>query len=1056
MTETGREPEARSARLLRVFVASPGDVQPEREALSGVVERINATDGEERGVRLDLWRWEKRATPGLGEPQDLINPELDQADVVVVVFWNRFGTVGAKGMTGTQEEVLRSIERWRTSGRPWVMLYFCDRPVPPDRETLRQRMDLLDFQEQLPPALAVHYVTPGDFEKRIEQDLRRVVAELVPHAVAAPVVAAPQPVDDPLAGCDVDAYLEHVRSTCGFVTLGGLLAEKSAAPLRIEEVYVPLLATRHDLESGGERLGQERDLLKQLAALTADNTSEEEARGYVQQALREAGVPEAECERPATISSTLARLRALPKLNSSTATEVLTTVELEDAVRLSHDLLVEGAPGAGKTTTLQRLATRLAEAHLAPGGDAAERLGFADRAPLPVFVALRRFRAWLADEVGAGLKPTPAHLERYLAETAGQAGGSDAWLPAALEAGEVFLLLDGLDEVPDESYREDVAEAVRAFAAKYERCRVVLSSRPAGLSGRVPGLLRDFARCEVQELDAQRRERFVRAWYGALLPDEREAKRQADDLLKRIAASAVQELVKTPILLTAIAVVHQTGGGLPERRAELYEHCVNALCHRWDASKDDLGKKLCGPVSLHHKRGFLEEVAYAIHAQGEGRTSIERGELRTLAREHLNVDATRRPDDEVLTELVHGLIERSGLLVPDGERSFRFRHLTFQEFLVGRWLCDRGPSLREALAGELGAKHWREVLALAAGHQASSSTKQAKALLGEMIELARECPTPAAEVAGFGALCVAAIDVRSYGVQGLDATLEPVLARLAELVTDPNQPGDLADRVMLADVLGYFGDPRLTEEARWVRVPEGDYLPGESDSESSPCHVEAFELQRWAVTVGEYARFVEAGGYREERWWSEEGCAWLRGSRTAAPEDWEAQGESPSNRPVTGISWHEASAFCSWSTDEASKSGQAVVIRLPTEAEWEKAARGGLVLGEGQDNPAPRREYPWEGEWTVDRANTAETKPFGWKAVGCFPSGFGPYGTWDQAGNVWEWCEDLYHEGASLRGVRGGSFDDVAQHARAASRYRDPPSLRWPGVGFRPARLTTD
>jgi Domain of unknown function (DUF4062) len=119
---------SKQRELLHIFVASPSDVKEERSRMPKVVESLNRTLGKLLNVVIELWRWETDATPGTGEPQSLIDPELDQADIVVVIFWNRFGMPTQAGTTGTEGEVLRSLERWKRVGRPQVMMYFCQRP----------------------------------------------------------------------------------------------------------------------------------------------------------------------------------------------------------------------------------------------------------------------------------------------------------------------------------------------------------------------------------------------------------------------------------------------------------------------------------------------------------------------------------------------------------------------------------------------------------------------------------------------------------------------------------------------------------------------------------------------------------------------------------------------------------------------------------------------------------------------------------------------------------------------------------------------------------------
>jgi eukaryotic-like serine/threonine-protein kinase len=214
-----------------------------------------------------------------------------------------------------------------------------------------------------------------------------------------------------------------------------------------------------------------------------------------------------------------------------------------------------------------------------------------------------------------------------------------------------------------------------------------------------------------------------------------------------------------------------------------------------------------------------------------------------------------------------------------------------------------------------------------------------------------------------------------------------------------------------AEAAGQAGDLRLREN-NWVRMGEGD--------EAHEVELEAFEIGRYPVTVEEYGRYVEEGG-RE-------------------PPDWDKQLQYP-NRPVVNVSWHEAEAYCTGAG-----------VRLPTEAQWERAARG----TEG-------RHYPW-GEKGPDkgRANYYDTGIGQPTPVGLFPKGATPEGIQDLAGNVWEWVADWYGEypkGKQRNPIgpktgegkilRGGSWDVVASILRAAVRVRGGPGSGDDDIGFR-------
>lgn len=251
----------------------------------------------------------------------------------------------------------------------------------------------------------------------------------------------------------------------------------------------------------------------------------------------------------------------------------------------------------------------------------------------------------------------------------------------------------------------------------------------------------------------------------------------------------------------------------------------------------------------------------------------------------------------------------------------------------------------------------------------------------------------------------------------------------------------------------------------WVEVPAGPFLMGSrpdnplAADDEKPQHEQpmpyAYRIGRYPVTNAEFARFVEAKGYDNKDFWTEAGWKW-KGDRKG-PARYGGEFDQP-DHPVVGVSWYEAVAYCNWLTQTLRASGGLAageVIRLPTEAEWEKAARG-----------EHGREWPWGDEFDPTKANTAEGGPMHTTPVGQYsPAGDSPYGCADIAGNVWEWCSTKWVEsykgydtraeerekleGTDPRVVRGGAFGNASWLVRCASRYRLFPDgwLRY--LGFR-------
>jgi formylglycine-generating enzyme required for sulfatase activity len=222
------------------------------------------------------------------------------------------------------------------------------------------------------------------------------------------------------------------------------------------------------------------------------------------------------------------------------------------------------------------------------------------------------------------------------------------------------------------------------------------------------------------------------------------------------------------------------------------------------------------------------------------------------------------------------------------------------------------------------------------------------------------------------------------------------------------------------------------------------------------------------VTVAQFKAFVQVGGYE--------------------PQDKDSL-QGLDNHPMVYVTWYDALEFCQWLTQHWQK--QSILstdqqVTLPSEAEWEKAARGGLQILERplaaqlgvappvtlQKNPQPQRCYPWSDGADPERANYGDTGIGNTSAVGCFGGGASPYGCLDMAGNVWEWTrslwgknwresnfrypynpadgrEDLEAGRDVLRVLRGGSWYGDGGRARCSSRYRNYPLSRFSLFGFR-------
>ncbi|MDQ3805358.1 MAG: DUF4062 domain-containing protein, partial [Acidobacteriota bacterium] len=168
-------------RHLRVVVASPGDVQPERDLLPGVVEEINRHVAAERGLFLDLHRWETDAYPGFHAegPQGLLDPILrvDDCDVLIGIFWKRFGTPTKGAGSGTEHEIMRAYEAWKQNRRPQLLVYFNQKSYTPKTSAEAEQWgEVLKFKERFPrEGLWQPYRGKAEFEKLVRNHLTNFI-----------------------------------------------------------------------------------------------------------------------------------------------------------------------------------------------------------------------------------------------------------------------------------------------------------------------------------------------------------------------------------------------------------------------------------------------------------------------------------------------------------------------------------------------------------------------------------------------------------------------------------------------------------------------------------------------------------------------------------------------------------------------------------------------------------------------------------------------------------------------------------------------------------------
>jgi formylglycine-generating enzyme required for sulfatase activity len=692
----------------------------------------------------------------------------------------------------------------------------------------------------------------------------------------------------------------------------------------------------------------------------------------------------------------------------------------------------------------------------------------------------------------------------------------------AARAGQAIFLLDGLDEVPGGKGKLFVRDCIERFAEGEigKLCRIVVTCRtrsydadykgrklhlfePSPAAARKPkpdATDREAATAfELAPFDDPKKKRFIGAWYKAL-PElgevgPTEATQRLQVLEEAVCSprnEKLRELARNPLLLTVIAHLHssQRDLKLPDNRAELFHDLIDLLLTRWAerhqrrtetglaaGAGETLGELLQDPgvtgFELEHLLQLVAELAHD-HYRGGREHSLILIPAETLRRRL--VEQHHDPDTDLgaaWAERVMNFIQfRAGLLnSPDGGENYDFPHSLLGEYLAAYHLARQRRSSDVVTNRVTTDGNWDEVVRLAAGHHifVRKETRDALDLAEELCQAAKEKPVDTVTDLEWRRVALAGDILHEMGRQRLErerrqgpACRELLRGLLQRLLLRGALPA--RDRARAGMVLGYLSDPRPgvglksgVPDIDWIEIPPGPFKMGEGEEEHD-CQVitQPFAISRYPVTVAQYQAFVDAGGYGDKRIWTSAGWEWKQSEKISGPEDYDPVFQTP-NHPRVGVSWFEALAFCRWLAEQVK-----LPVKLPSEAEWERAARH-----------TDGRVFPWgsEEQGIEQRCNMSETGLGRTSTVGLFPSGNAVCGAADMAGNVWQWTGSLWGKDYDLefpypyridgrredldatrnvaRVLRGGSWFNPADYARCAYRNSGAPDVRVRSVGFR-------
>ena len=643
-----------------------------------------------------------------------------------------------------------------------------------------------------------------------------------------------------------------------------------------------------------------------------------------------------------------------------------------------------------------------------------------------------------------------------------------------------LILLDGLDEVPEANDRRiQIKKIIDDFKSVFHKCRILVTSRTYAYQKQdwqIPGLkeavLAPFTNGQIK--------RFIDRWYAHIAELRRMDKEDAQgraELLKYVIFhnDRLKELADRPLILTLMASLHTwRGGSLPEKREELYSNTVDLLLDWWESPKvikgEDGEYKLIQPGMLEwlktdrdKVRRVLDELAFKAHEKQPelvGTADIDESELITGI-----IKVSNNPEVKPL-RLIEFLRDRAGILISRGVSVYTFPHRTFQEYMSACHLTQKGYPKNISKLVKADPNRWREVALLSGAKSSRGGQYGVWALAEELCLCYKEIVESEITIQDiWGGYLAGQILAETANLEDLSEKEQISLMRIKKWLFRIMSGNELPaiERVKAGNLLDKLGDFRFKPEYYYleddpmlgfIEIPEGEFLMGsdpdkdeELYDEEKPQHklkLSRYYIARYPVTVSQYRKYLEISNKEISSGWKKD--------------------NQYGNHPVVRVNWFKAVEYCEWLTYQLKKNleipeeiGKLLQesdweIRLPSEAEWEKAARG-------DDG----RIYPWGVKFEEDRLNCSNLQLRTTSSVGCFGKGASPYKVLEMSGNVWEWTlslandypyklnggrKDITNRNAA-RVARGGAWFIDARNGRAAFRIRYDPGSRLDGQGFR-------
>jgi formylglycine-generating enzyme required for sulfatase activity len=748
----------------------------------------------------------------------------------------------------------------------------------------------------------------------------------------------------------------------------------------------------------------------------------------------------------------------------------LVQMKVFEALSFYRYVILLGGIGSGKSTVLDYLALCLTGGRIEEGWMAKlKENGWKENRLLPILVSLPDFAqsSFFGSDANS--------IWRYLENDLQAIKSSFDLAKDAFIIGNGIMLFDDFDQLPIEK-QETAVNAVMNLVSLYPSSRCVVTCRERDYSGKLERKLGDFRCISLSPLSPDQIDKFIDRWFEEIKKVDPDVLDNSDkDLKNALNDPAIGELAESPLLLTQMELLTSYKSTLPDDRVDLYSEVIKRLLVRSNSGTASNGYSFEGTTwpqtSIDALEKALGEISYAIISQKRAPSGLDMSTVVSVIQKYLGGDVERA---RALCEFSLSII---GIFVDigDGTLGIDLPHRSFLEYLAAKHLsCNKDfvPNRVEELRKDF--LRWHNVFAMAVR---LSDLDIGLAAIREM------CPSAQPSISSnddaiktdWYSVWMAAEAACELNQSQLRAnpnghsTLNQVRAWVISLV-ESNSLSTL-ERSEIGKLLSKLGDTRpgvasLTPSL--LEIQSGKVMLG--DDRITRGFSYEFEIpynyfaSKYLVTNAQYAMFLSDN------------------PSFPLPKDerniWNPKLRTPNskflNHPVVGVSWSQANSYCDWLTNKLASRldlPSDYAVRLPTDAEWMKIYRGGVILPNGSSNQFPTRLYPWGNYWIEGYANVPEAKNIIYQttSVGIYPLGASPYGVLDACGNVLEWTSTSWgsfkvdqpgfrhpynpldgresRDAKGLRIARGGSWLFSEGSAKCACRL--DPSNQFPDTGFR-------